>query len=310
MRWFLLALSLWSTAVFGQSIPFPGPGTAHSSGATYSGPGDVVSGWQSFYSCARSYNAAYANGTNPLCDLVDKATGAVPICTLRVATSGFVDLTGAYCVGSTTPSIACAAAAGGACNVSQMYDASGNSRHALQATVGSQAALTFNSSPTGTLPVVTCATGVACFYQTSGTFTIPQPMTMSGVYRRTGNNTTLGGIIGPNAGNIIIGPGSATNTAQVNASTEQQVAATDNTWHSLQGLLSGANCAINVDGTDTAPVNCGVGVFSSNSIRLMRGGGSQVAGNGAEMGIIPATTTATQRNNISANQHGANGYNF
>lgn len=33
MKWLLVALSLWCSAAFGQSIPFPGPGTAQAGGA-------------------------------------------------------------------------------------------------------------------------------------------------------------------------------------------------------------------------------------------------------------------------------------
>jgi hypothetical protein len=62
--------------------------------ASYQGPGDIASGATAWGSCVRAYNAAYANGTNSLCDLVDSAAPTTAICTLRVKTNGLVDLTG------------------------------------------------------------------------------------------------------------------------------------------------------------------------------------------------------------------------
>lgn len=277
----------------------------------YQGPGDVFGGGYAWFSCARAYNLAYANGTNPMCDLVDATTGAVAVCTLRAATTGFVDLTGNYCTGSTTPSLACAAAAGGACRVKQAYDQTGNTRHSTQATAANMLSLVFSASPgSATLPIMRCASGVTCFLATANV-TQAQPITLTAVFQRTANFTTEGIVIGTGGGLIGIGVTTSANTAQVKAGSAQTATANDSTWHSLVGLLNNTACAINVDGSDTAGVTCGASGWSATPIRINRGGGGQIAGDIAEVGMWAATSTSTDRNNLSTNAHSsANGYNF
>lgn len=281
--------------------------------AAYQGPGDIKSGAWGFWSCSRAYNVAYANGTNPLCDLVDATTGLVAICTLRVLTTGFVDLVGNYCTGSTTPTLACAAAAGGACHISKMYDQTGNARDLINGTVAQYPSATFSSSPTGALPVVTGGSGVTLL-ATNSTFTISQPITLSVVAIRTAGFTAQGMIFGSASSSDALDGSTSTNNWAIKGSTSVNAAATDSAWHSFSGLLSGSgnNCATNVDGSDTASLNCGTTGTSAEKMRILReGSGVQFQGNIAEALMYTATTTSTERNNISTNQHSAaNGYNF
>ena len=88
---------------------------------TYQGPGDVVSGAVTFYSCARVLNASLASTSTNLCDLVSSSAPTVVLCTLRAAATGFADLS-AYCPGALTPAATCAAATGGTCNISKAYN--------------------------------------------------------------------------------------------------------------------------------------------------------------------------------------------
>lgn len=125
---------LWSCALHAQIgiTFFPGPGAAPPA-ATYQGPGDVVSGATAWGSCARVYNASLASTSTSLCDLV-ASTGGAAVCTLRGSSSGKVDLAASYCAG-TTPSAACAAASGGSCKVSKVYDQIGATGGFVQATL-------------------------------------------------------------------------------------------------------------------------------------------------------------------------------
>jgi hypothetical protein len=116
--------------------------------------------------CVRVYNAAYANGTNSLCDLVDSAAPTTAICTLRVKTNGLVDLTGV------TPATKCSAATGGVCNVSKIYDQAGSTGGFIQTTAGNQAKLSFNAL--NSLPGIACTSAAATSLSTSGSVTLPQ----------------------------------------------------------------------------------------------------------------------------------------
>lgn len=282
-----------------------------SAGSSFQGPGDVVAGATAWGSCARAYNAAYANGTNPLCDLKDKTTGTVAICTLRVLTTGFVDLVGSYCVGSTTPSAACAAAAGGACIVSKAYDQTGNGNHFTNATVAQMPPLAFNAL--GGLPGLLTANATVSILAT-GNLTIAQPFTFSAVANRTAVVGSTTSIIGAGtSANVAMGWPSTTGLAQLSAGSFITATAANTTFHAMQGIINGAapNSILTIDGLDTTG-SSGAGTISAEPVRLVRGGGSGTPdGNVMEGGIWPNAFDGTQRTNMNTNQHSAaNGYNF
>lgn len=280
---------------------------------TYQGPGDVVSGATIFFSCARAYNAAYANGTNPLCDLVDSAAPTVVICTLRVATTGFADLTGTYCTGSVTPSAKCAAATGGVCNVQKMYDQSGAGNHATNNTAASQPVLTFSGA--NSLPGLTCAAASATLLLTTASFTPSLPYTFTSVAKRTSGPTTAGAIVGfvttpnrlgfSNASGTIVGTLDDTILLTVGSQTE-------NAFHALQYVAdTSPNAVIASDGTEVSG-NSGTGTPSAKQIRVCRyGSGASLTGVLMEVGWwATAGFNGTQRTNMNTNMHGASGYSF
>jgi hypothetical protein len=273
--------------------------------ASYTGPGDVsvngsTSNWFVWYSCARVFKASLANTSTNLCDLVDSSAPTVVICTLRGTTSGTVDLAGTYCTGGVTPATKCAAATGGVCNISQAYDQTGGGNPVVNVTAAQQPFLTF--SALSGLPSMQC-TAATCDLATSATFTFAQPITESGVYIVPTNVAGEQPFIAPSANNNAqIGVSGTANLAMADAGTQVNVSATLNAWHALQGLLSGAACALNIDGTDTGSLNCGAGGFSTASVRLMRGPGLQVTGSIMEAGLLKVTSSSADRNNIRANQ--------
>lgn len=275
--------------------------------ATYQGPGDVVSGWTAWGSCARAYNSATAAGTN-MCDLVDSSAPTTVICTLKTLSTGFVDLASASCTGSVTPATKCAAATGGVCNISKVYDQSGNANDWTQTTAANQPTLTF--AALNGLPAITTPGGANVRLETA-TKTIAQPFTFTGVYNRT-SGIAQGGVIGGDAGvTICAGAGNAANVSFLTAGTSVTAAATDAAYHAINHMANGASSALNVDGSDTSGVNVGAGAFSGNTIRIGRCAGVTLVGRIMEAGIYPNSTTSTQRNDLSANQHSsADGYNF
>lgn len=280
---------------------------------SYQGPGDVVSGATIFFSCARAYNAAYANGTNPLCDLVDSAAPTTVICTLRVATTGFADLVGTYCTGSVTPAVKCAAATGGVCNVQKVYDQSGAGNHATNNTAASQPVLTF--SALNSLPGLTCASASSTILSTAATFTPSLPYTFTGVAKRTSSFTVQQAIMGfvttPNilgffsSANTILG--SLDNTTNLTLGSQA-----DSSFHAMQYVAdTSPNAVIASDGTE-ASGNSGSGTPSAKTFRICRfSGGNTLNGVLMEAGWWATTGfNGTQRTNMNSNMHGASGYNF
>jgi hypothetical protein len=302
----LLRLCVVASAQFnGCPAGFCAPTAAPT--ASYQGPGDIVSGFLTWGSCARVYTASLASTSTSLCDLVDSAAPTVVICTLRGTATGFVDLVGAYCTGSVTPATKCAAATGGVCNISQVYDQTGHSHPFTQTTAASQPSLVF--SALNGLPGMNFGTSTNGLLAT-GTITQAQPFTFSAVYKRV-NATPAGGIIGSDTGTTICAEASTSGNTGLTAGTLVNETAADAAFHSINDLVSSTSSAINVDGTDTASLSVGTNAFSSNAVRIGRcNGATLTTGSIMEAGILNATTTSTQRNSLSTNQHGSTGYNF
>lgn len=274
--------------------------------ATFQGPGDIVSGATGYWSCARVYTAAQASTATSLCDLVAVTGGAV-VCTLRGTTSGFVDLAASYCAG-TTPAAACAAASGGSCVVTKMYDQTGTGNHLTNATLASMPGLSF--SLINGLPGIFCLTA-ANTTLTLASLTMAQPFTLNGVYIRVGSFTTAGQIIG--GGNATLGMG-ASNVAskiQIYAPITVDVTANDSVFHAASGVFDGAASAVNIDGVDTTGLSPNTSGFAANTFRVCRSAaGGNLNGNIMETIMYPSAISPAQRGNLSTNQHSISGYNF
>lgn len=284
--------------------------------ATYQGPGDIVSGALVFYSCSRVYNAAAASTSTSMCDLV-AVTGGAAVGTIRGSTSGFADQT-AYFAGSLTPAAACAAASGGSCKISKMYNqVSPGTLDVTQATLSSMPGILFSSTPAGTLPAVDCTGGTNALLATSSNPSISQPWTAVAVAKRP-LSSSLQGLIGSASGIVnFLGGGNVNNTLAINAGTTVTAASTDGSWHSMAGVLNGASSVLTVDATDNTGLNAGTTAWGANALRVCRNGsgGASWAGQIAETGIWSGTGFTTggggQTQLMQDNQHGAaNGYNF
>jgi len=320
IRALAFALALFPALIFAQSpiSAFP-PGTFSNKAAldpasgAYQGPGDMVSGAIVWGSCARVYNAAAASTSTSLCDLV-AVTGGAAVCTLRGTASGFVDLAASYCAG-TTPSAACAAASGGSCKVSKVYDQTGTGNHFTQATLGNMPALTF--SALNGLPGLTFTSAASSQINTPA-MTQAQPYSMSGVYKRTSGNTNQTAVLAINGTNTGFGPFSSVNSVYLAATTNQSVTdathAADNAFIALQAvfLAAGAASVLDPNGTPTTGLNPAAGGLSASVIRMGRSSaGGSLDGVIMEAGIWPSAFNATQYGNLNTNQHSAaNGYNF
>lgn len=311
MRALAVLLSLWlaiAPAAAGQmSLLGAGKATA---AAAYSGPGDVVSGAVLFYSCARAVNATYANGTNSLCDLVDSAAPSTVICTLRVATTGFVDLAGAYCTGSVTPATKCAAATGGVCNVSKMYNQiAPGTNDATNTTAATQPKLTF--SALGGLPGITCTNAASSAITTTGTITQSTPYTLGAVSVRTPSSATEGGIFGENGSGVTtMEYTAATNTVgYLSGGVTNSATASDTNFHSIMAVApTAANSTVVVDGSGTTATPNGVNI--GQIMRICRSANTTQSLNGTimEAWLFNSAFNATQYGNQNTNARSANGY--
>lgn len=310
MRLFIILLSIWMAIVPAKAgqMSLLGAGAPPSGGTTYQGPGDVVSGATVFGSCARVYTAALATSSTLLCDLV-AVTGGAAVCTLQATTTGFVDLAGSYCPGSLTPAAACAAASGGSCKVTKVYDQTGTGNHFTQAVLGSMPA--FNLSGLNSLPSMRTTSAGASILTSVTSFTQSNGFTWSGVTQRTGNIANPNNLIGSSAADTMVG-WSGTGLARCGSSGGLlTAAATESVYHSLSCVVvNSANGALNVDGTDTTGVT-GTGSFAAATMRVMRtSGGSSTTGDVMEFMFYPNTISSGQRSLLSGNQHSTNGYNF
>jgi hypothetical protein len=295
----------------------PGPGTVHSVGSSYSGPGDVVSGATIWGSCARAYSSATAAGTS-MCDLVDSAAPTTVICTLKLGSNGFVDLVStANCTGSVTPAAKCAAATGGVCNVQKVYDQIGGTSGWIQSTAATQPVLAFNAL--NSLPGWTCTSAANKSMITTTTFTFSAPYTWVATAKRTANNTTSQAIMGwSTAPNGYLGFSNATNTVTSTSSGGGFAtlgSVTDNSFHALQGYIdpsgAAANGLVSADGVDSAGAVVGSSSPSGVTARVCRSaGGLSLDGVMMEAGLWQSQFNGTQRADMNTNIHGTNGYNF
>jgi hypothetical protein len=315
----LLAAALWALlcgqagAQLAGGLIFPGPGLPVAAAITYVGPNDTISGATAFGSCARAVSASYAAGGGNLCDLVDSAAPTTVICTLKALTSGKVDLASASCTGGVTPSVKCAAATGGTCNVSKIYDQVNATNSWVQTSAATQPKLTF--SALNGLPGMT-GTATASTQMNSPSYTTNAT---SSSYIVLGKRTTPSGGgapdvgLGSNAGgtNFNLGFDAANaNKAALSGPSGGLTTATaaDNSFHYLQ-YANGGTSALIVDNTPT-PTGTGGQNMSSGTRILRSGGGQSVNGVMMEVGIWDLINfNSTQYGATDANSRSvSNGY--
>lgn len=272
---------------------------------SYQGPGDAVAGVVSFGSCARAFTAAYAASNGSACDLVDSAAPTTVICPLKFLTTGFVDLASASCTGGVTPAVKCAAATGGVCNISKIYDQAGGLASGwVNVTASTQLKLTFSSL--NGLPGMTGTNAAASNALSTSTISQAAPYSVIAVYVRTALVANAA-VVTFNAN------GFQMTTATANLATYKgasgnivTVAATDSVYHAVQGVQNGASSSISADGaTNTGAVTNNA--ISGTSIIARAPSTASLDGTIMEVGLWAGTISTSAMN---SNQHGTNGYNF
>lgn len=264
---------------------------------SYTGPGEVVGGALGWYSSARAYTAAFAAGGTAIMDLVDQA--GANLVTIHILSTGYVDLTAIsnWVSANSVTTI----------RVTKLYDQTGTGNHVTNVTLAQMPALVLNSF--NGLPglVATSARGDRLL---SGNITQAQPLSYSGVAKRTGG-TGASGWVGSNSNPVGLYPGTGANIWSVAGNTvlASSTIATDNAFHAAQGVLNGGSSAIVIDGTAATGAGGALG-FSASAISICRANGGTPDGVLMEAGVWPIAFNATQYGNMNTNQHGTNGYNF
>lgn len=290
MRGWLVSAALLLSAASAAAAGIPqlmGVGAPPGINASYTGPGDIVSGASAWYGL-RAYSAAVAaTGTQKAVNIrraSDNATSNIVI-----LTTGALDVATAttFCTATT-------------CFVTKWYDQSGNTNDAAQATAGNQPQLLLGST-IGTRPALFFN---ASHWLLSGSLVVAVPYSVSVVAERTGVFTTAQKIVSV-GGNQYAVEFSATANNAVIAPSIVNVAATDSIAHALQSVFgSGTNASVlNVDGTEatstiTAQTTASLGIganFSGNA-------GNPITGYIGEAGFWPAGFTAGNRSGLRLNQ--------
>lgn len=259
-----LFIALWLAATpalsYAGSMTLLGAGKAPAGGGGFVGPGDLSFSTPLPYYAVRAYSSATrGNNLINICDPADvtcadwksdAVTGAL------VATTN--PLNGTDCTVSTT------------CTIKTWYDISGTNLcdnlgpvpcDVTQAVAASRATLLFNCTPSGKA----CGVFVRASTQSyTSSFALTaaknQPITSTFVGIRTGTITSIQGVasLQNGSGNLQIGFDTSPvayiygGTAVIDSGT-----ATDNAWHSVQGLYSGASSLVAVDGVDGSTANTG-----------------------------------------------------
>jgi len=321
---FLLALvSLLPETICAQAI-LPGfpPGVFTNRAALdpapaggFQGPGDITSGAIAFYSCGRAYNAAYAAGANPACDLVDTGTG-LATCTISFGTNGLANLTAVACpTGAPTVNVVtfCAVTHPSGCSLTKMYDQTGTGNHVVQATLANMPVLTFSAQ--NGLPCAAGTGNAAMRLATAGSISQSAPFSATAVTERTGSFTTTQKIIsnGANASTFNFTASANSISSALGSSAAVTLTAADSSFHALLGVASATAPLFAVDSSaNTSTTTTGTTALAGSQFLMGRSTGVQalLAGFVCEVGIWPADLNSSYQAMLANMRSATNGWNF
>jgi hypothetical protein len=261
----------------------------------YSGPCDVVAKPRAWWGL-RACGAANLSGTTKAINIRRVSDNSTTDVVIR--TDGSLDTaSGSNFCASTT------------CYVTRLYDQSGNGTDVSQATAANQPLLTFNCL--GALPCIQFS-GTQRLFSAAIT-AIPQPLSYSAVAERTGNFTAYNAMIsGGGSPYAEMGFNNAANAVYLYAgSVAPTTSATDNIWHSLNGVFNDAANAtiLNVDGANTSlPSGGGNGTTTELDMGSRYDATNPLTGKIMEVGVWASGLPAGSRSSVSTNQHAAYGF--
>lgn len=204
--------------------------------SSYTGPGDIVSGWVAWYGLRAFSGATAGTKAANICN-----SGDVNCTDVNTLANGDFDVTTAQAA-----PLNCGGT-GGTCTIKTWYDKSGNGHDVSQATIASRPTLSFSCINTS-LPCMVASASQSLGPATIGT--IPNPRSVEMVSEQT-SNTGNNQVLVDNASFISVFYASAGNTSLFCGSTINSAAATDNAFHAIEDVCqSGTGLkSITVDST-------------------------------------------------------------
>lgn len=262
------------------------------SGSSYTGPGDIVSGWSYWYG-VRAFSAATLG--NALVNVCNSTGGTDVGCADLSSNATTGNLVAATVGGITCP--------GANCTIKIWYDQSGNGRNATQATIASRASLT--ASCIGSLPcAVPPGTGVG---YTATAINLSQPFSFSVVVRQgtyTANDsffgadnasTTYGYIDDAGIDSLGVYFGSNLDATSINHAI----------FHPFAAVINSGSSVLYVDGFSGSGSAGSGAIANTDTIHLLGDGYGDAwpsSGGVTEAGIWPGGFTSTQAGNLCHNQ--------
>jgi hypothetical protein len=282
----------------GSSYAWTGQDATLTKSASYTGPGDVVSGAISWYGL-RAYNAAYATGSNPAIRLVDQAGGNQQI--FNILSDGTLDVASiqTWVTANSVSTI----------KVNRIYDQVG-SVHLEQATLANMPVLVLSGNPdlASNRPAIQF-TGSSSQVLTTGSYpSTNQPISYATVAQRVG--TANGGILSGNGGEpeLSFGPGAANQVFVFANNTPATQAATDSAFHGIQGVFNGASSVANVDGTSGSTANAGSTGIVASQFRMGIRFSDYLTGYVCEGGVWTVAFSGGDMTSLNTNQQAYWGY--
>lgn len=299
----LVPLAFSASAQVG--LPFPGPGTAHTTTTSYQGPGDIVPS-ALFWVGLRAYNLTNADGTHKSVALT--RTSDSHTCDLLIATAGNTLGTTTSCStgGDNGTAIAtwCNATT---CKIDKFYDQSGNSRDFVSTNSANEARL-------NTSPIAAEWFSATSPYCTSGSFAAAPQSTASLVAQaNTGiAPASLGAFVA--YGNPSQVGWNSTNTWFIYDGSVVTATASDSAYHAIQAVFNGASSDAYIDGSSNT-LNAGAGGSGSAAACIGATNSSNVNPISntfiREVGAWGSGFSSGNKSSMNSNQHGAaNGWNF
>jgi hypothetical protein len=256
--------------------------------ASYTGPGDIVSGASAWYSCTRAYDAAQASAGVNACTIRRASDNTTT--TLTTQSNGAVQSGASFCSGTT-------------CCVFEMYDQTGNGWNVSQN--GQSDQFTYNPSGGPNGGAYLSGSSSCCSLIGSSFTPATGKVTLNAYFAQTATAAsalilTENSSLSPNALKIstnipplwrlIANAANPVNTGNLVVST----------WYSFTGVIaSGTNgCVINVNGTETTGTQSTLST-TAGDIEIVGADSPEFT----EMGFWDNVVfTSTQRTNLYNNQ--------
>ncbi len=301
LLWLLPTIAFSGASLAQVGLPFPGPGTVHTTGAAgFTGVLDQKTGAEACYSLRACSTAIAAAATQPIINIIRASDSHA--CDVLVGTDGGFALTANCSTGGDNGATAASFCNATTCKVVTRYNqlGTGTNPDQAQSTSANQPTLTFNCLNT-TLP---CMTYAGAQFIGNVFTSRNQPFTISAVGKTTSSGTEqylFSFYGGSGAGILSFDEGGTTSNNRLYCGGDANVSATDTQFWPFVGVCNGASSVLNVGGTEAT----GSGTTATSSLEASgaaSGGSSPLTGSDVEAAFWPSAATAGERTNICHNQ--------